>query len=565
MKKMRVLSKKLATLLLTLVFIFAMTTSTFAAWSSFQKNNVNNGTLDSTPTPPITSSKTETQISLPNNGAYYSGVDNTPVVNGSRAYTLYNGGFTGSTGGARLAATDTSGTPSLLWNYQVDPSSNNVQQLSTPYLDTAGNQTIYAATTHYNNELAGTGVSGWKDSSNNPLSSFSFPVGTTTIHYDGLVVPSDYWESQLATDILSSTASVSGTVTLTSGATSIPFGSNTYYYDPTVNNPFTLYNLNGTMVPAGTYTLTVSITTNTTLAASSFQFLTSRWALYQIGNVSTNSVGSLSKTLLASGYGQANSQIDSIGNNLYFGIFEGDRSYYQYDLGTGTLTAFKPGSGDDFYWAGSAKATVSGTDYVVFGSQTNTVYVRPTGSTFGSAAGNSFTASGTSGKIRSCICSAGSYLYYTTMGGQLVRVTTSTILGTPTTTYRTLANSSTSTPVVSSNGYIYAASSNGFSIGAVQGVQVSNFTGGILQTVYSGDPVQASVAVWSNTTTKYDYLYFTTNSSSGSGYCYSFNTITPTATQIWQTSTGTYTLQGFAADVGRLVFGNDSNTLFVIN
>jgi hypothetical protein len=554
-------SKKTFAVLLALVLAFATTTSAFAAWSSFQKNNNNNGTLDSSPTPPITSSITETQISLPNNSSLYAGVDNTPVVNGSRAYTLYNGGYTGSTGGARIAAVDTSGTPSLIWNYQLDSRANNVSQLSTPYLSTSSPQTLYAAVTYYNNDLGGTGVSGWEDSSGNPLGSFSFPVGTTDIHYDGLVIPSDFWEPQVSTDISSATATLSGNVTLTDGTNTYTFGTNSYWG----SGDFTLYNLSGTMIPAGTYTLTVSITTDTALSATSFQFLTSRWNLYSLSDVSTNTVGSLTKTSLASGYGQVNSQIDSISSNLYFGIYEGDRSYYQYALGTGTLTSFTPSGGDDFYWAGSARATVSGTDYVVFGSKTNTVYVRPIGSTFGSATGNSFTISGTSGEIRSCIVSAGSYLYYTTTGGQLCRVTRSTILGTPTTAYRTLSYSSTSTPVVSSNGYIYVGSSNGFSAGAVQALDASNFASGTLNTVYSGNPVQASVISWSNTSSGVDYLYFTTNSSSGSGYCYSFDIGTTTAAQIWQSSTGTYTLQGFAADSGRLVFGNDNNTLFVIS
>ncbi len=82
-----------------------------------------------------------------------------------------------------------------------------------------GNGTLYAGMTHYTNELTSTGVTGWRYADNTPVSSFNFPSGATTIYYDGLVTPSDYYQPQLASNmIVPSGLNITGTLTLTTPA-----------------------------------------------------------------------------------------------------------------------------------------------------------------------------------------------------------------------------------------------------------------------------------------------------------------------------------------------------------
>lgn len=559
---MKKFSKKALSVVVAFVFVVSMSMTALAAWSSYQRNNTNNGLATAAPTstsPTISS----TTLATSTGSTLYSGVDTTPVINGNYAYVLYNGGaVSGTSGGARLASYDVTSPSTARWNIQLDSSADNVQQLATPYLNTSDNS-LYVATTHYTNDLAGTGVSGWKDSSGNQISSFSFPSGTTTIQYTGLVVPGEYWSPQLVTDITSSSTSLTGSMTLSNGSNTYNLGSSTNY-----GGGFTLYNNSSpsTMVPAGTYTLTVTINNSTgvALSASSFKFLTSAWNLYHVTGADTSSP---SVSLLTSGYGQVNTHINTTGNDLYFGIYEGDRCYYQYDTSTSTLTSFKPSGGDDFYWAGAA---VVGSK-LVFGSDSGKIYVRPSGSNFGASGyGNSFTATQSSGKIRSSICYAGSNVYYTSQNGYVYKIAASDLTNTsPTISNVRLPSNTTGTPTVSDNGYLYIGCYN-YGVypttGAVVAIPTSSFNS--YTTIYSGDSVQASPVVYSNKRTGTDYVYFTTNTTSGNGYCYSYVKNATSATQVWNTSsvTGNYTLQGMAvSDSGYMVFGNDANTLYVIH
>jgi hypothetical protein len=561
-------SRKVLSFLLALVLILGMsTTPAFAAWPSFQNDSINNGVT--TTQPDITSPAVPTQVQPQYRGDLFVGIDAPPVMNGGRAYTLYNGGETCiGNGGARLSAVDVT-TAAEVWNIQLDGDADNVFQLSTSYLDTANNN-IYAGVTYYQNQLASTDVTGWEDSSNVPLTEFSFPANTTTtIHYDNLVISSDYWEPQLVTDINFNPVPsfpdpvLTAQVTLDDGTNTYSFPTSTYF-----GGNWTMFNSGGPMIPAGTYTLTVSITTlpDIHLYACNFEFITSYWRFYRAAGVNTSTPPAV--TLLESGYGQANTPIYRNGTDdyLYFGIYEGDRSYYQYQLSTGTLTQFKPTGGDDFYWAGALAVTVGGTPSIAFGSDSGTVYARPVGGTFGSAADvsiNLVTDGGvaTAGAIRSTLCLSGTFAYFTSQGtvgnnGRLWRVDASGNLSNV-----TLAGRSVSTPVVSANGFIYVGSEGG-----VQVVPVSTFANPV--TVFSGGPVTASPIVYSISTgsmpSRIDYIFFTTNAfPNGTAYCYSRAAVAGTITQVWSAAAMSSALQGFAADGGYLIYGDDSNRLYV--
>jgi hypothetical protein len=587
---MKGFTKKSLAVALAIVLVLSLSITAFAAWPSFQNTNSNNGVIATQP--PITTPKTSYTVPLPANGTFYSGVDATSVVDASSSvvYTLYNGGdytitSSGVTGGATLAATElTTGTAPTApaWTYVVDSKAGNNQQLSTPYLATSS--TLYAAITYYSNELVGTGLEGWTDASGTPIGSLTVAAGTSqTVTYSGLILPSAFYSPQLTVTSAGASSGLTGSVTLTpaGGGTAINWGTSSYYGDP-----WTLYNLNGTLIPAGTYDLTFTINNTSGSSAiniTGIEYLDTRWALHQLSGF-TASTAPTSNAVVASGYGQANTPIsyDSSGH-VYFGIYEGDRAYYQYNTsgGAGALVEFKPSGGDDFYGAGAAFIPDSVTgegDAIVFGSDSGTLYVRPV-TNFATGTGNTYI---TKQRIRSSVAIANDSLYgYFTSSSTIWQFKPPTVFGPLSIGGAILPSgiTSTSTPVASLNGHVYVGYNNGFASGGVIGVSAGSFYAGGLFDVYGnainpsvgtpGDPVQSSPIVWS-TDEDEDYIYFTTNSGSGKGYCYYFDTSTPAvpATQKWVaggTSSNPYAVQGFASDGGYLVYGDDGNYLYIMH
>lgn len=548
-KLSRIKSSKALPILLALVLVLATATPAFAEWTSFQRNNVNNGRLVNAPTAPAPS---YTSVTLPGEiGA--TGVNTTPVTQivagAATAYTLYDGGVASATyGGARLSSVNLE-TAAENWNIRLDAAAGGSQQLSTPYLDSA-NDILYAGVTYYDNKLQGTSVGGWKDANNNPLVSFSFPANTaTTIHYDNLSFTGDYYSPQLTTDIMVT----AGLITSCSAALTGAGGTYNLTAYPTAGYNLNFYGDGSTLIPGGAYTLSMTINPTSTLAPTNVQYLISHWKLYKVEDVDTTP----DPDEIAGGDGQINTPIDTAGGYLYFGIYEGDRCFYQCTTG-GTKTPFPPAGGEDFYWAGAAKYDVDDDDdYVVFGSESGTVYMRPRGANFGDLAyGSSITLPG-AGNIRSSICydENGGNFYCTSKGGYLWQIPTnlssaaSVDIKDP-----TYATASTSTPVVSDNGIVYVGCYNSFSGGAVKGVPAAAFAPANLFTVYTGanKPVQCSVTAYSDTINLIDYIYFTTNSGPGTGYCYSVDPFsTPVATaQVWSKAAVNYdyTLQGMATE-----------------
>lgn len=280
-------------------------------------------------------------------------------------------------------------------------------------------------------------------------------------------------------------------------------------------------------------------------------------------------------TLLYSVSNQINTPIVKSGNYLYFGTWVGNGTiegstspgrYYQLNLTNLSDVQSVSSIYHGFYWAG---ATIVGST-VYFGGDGGYLYYRPVGSGFGttndtdiySTSINLSSVSGvTAGNVRSSLCYYNGCLYFTSQGGYLwcYNISTGSLI------YAYIGGASTSTPVISTTGYIYVGC-YGTSVKGVKGLPLSAFTTNITSTgspwitVYSGGNVQASIIVY--TKYGYDYLYFTTNVSGGAGYCYKG---AGSYTQRWATSSGTYTLQGMAASGGYLTFGNDANTFYVIH
>lgn len=584
-------SRKTLTILLALALVCAMATAAFAAWPSFQNTNTNNGVTEVLVTTPATPVAYD---DLPNNGAW-TGVSSTSVIDDDCvAYTLYNGGIpSGADGGARLQAT-TLFDASEVWNIQLNGQADNLSQLSTPYLDTT-NDILYALATYNVNLLSSTSPTAWLDApTGNPLPSpYTFTVGTTTIYYDGTITigaPLD--SAEFATDYVTAAGvTISGTLTLTdttSSATYTLTGSGWKDYN------FNLYAYS--TIPAGTYDVELEVTTDTAVDVSSFKFNESRWALYAVSNLSSNPPTATQKQ---TGFGQANTPISYDGSgNLYFAIYGGDRSYYQYNIAGDLLNTFTPG--DNFYLAGATVVTVKeardlgsvealvDVDYAVFGSDSGTVYWREVADFENAGYDVDLTATEAgAGSVRSSIVAPGDgYIYFTSQGdtsstgnpGYLWKFEEDrTYVG-----HEDLNGNSTSTPVISDNDYIYVGwyrynPSIFTTEGGVQGfdTNLANPVDVYGTDLLPEDPVQASPVVCSDGTD--DYVYFTTNSASGAGYGYYVDTTTPAASPEWPSPAGgssanPYALQGFAAcsytvdevTYEYLVYGDDGGRLYII-
>ncbi len=593
---MKIKSRKGLSILLALVLVFAISaTPAFAAWDSFQNTNTNNGVTDVLVTTPVT-----TYDDLDNNWA--GGINAPSVIDTGVSYTLYNGGYVnGTNGGARMQATTLS-TANPVWNVQIDNTADNISQLSTPvlvgsdlYALTTGSTTLYSSSVFNSTNWTGTAsisnvnndatfAAGSSDYIYSNTAEVSFIAATTNITTEFALTPAVNDDAKYTLELYDGSNNL--VATLVNNATL--YGG----YSTALNY------YSGTAIPAGNYKIKLTITTDATnpITVTSISLSGNGWKLYKVATATG------AATLLESGVGAGNTPITHSGDYLYFGIYGGDRSYYQYKLSTPTaLKKFE--ADDDFYWAGATVVTVPeerniggaealvNVDYAVFGSDSGTVYWREVGSfdTAGHTVDLTLTQAD-AGHIRSSIVAPGDgYLYFTSQGnisstgnpGYLWKFGENrTYVG-----HVGLPKNSTSTPVISDNDYVYVGYYDHGNLtapeGGVVGILKTNFIPSALFDVYGngvsssagtpGDPVQASPVVCSTGvgTNRYDYVYFTTNSSSGAGYCYRHRISNGAITDVWSggeggTSGNPYALQGFAADGDYLVYGDDGIRLYII-
>lgn len=397
------------------------TTAVFADWPSFQKEADNNGITDVLITDPTTK-----YSDLANN--WGGGISVPSVIDNGISYTLYNGGYVDDTkGGARVQATTLS-TASPAWNVQIDNTANSVAQLSTPvlvgtdlYALTTGSTSLYKSsafdTTNWtgtvdidNNDNTATFLAGGTTYISSVATDVTFIAPTTNITTEFALIPAVNNDAKYTIELLDSSDNV--VATLVSDATI--YGG----YDTALNY------YSGTEIPAGNYKIKLSITTdaNNKITVTDISLSGNGWSLYKVAK----SDGSA--TLLESGVGAANTPITHHDGNLYFGIYGGVQSYYQYKISTQALKRFE--ADDDFYWAGGTVVTVkeerdlgealllTDVDYAVFGSDSGTVYWREA---------NNFATAGhevdltnykaDAGYIRSSIVAPGDgYIYFTSQG-----------------------------------------------------------------------------------------------------------------------------------------------------
>lgn len=580
-------NKKLLALLLAVVMMFSLSVTAFASWNQFQKDSSNSGLIASSSVPTTSAAQAST-VNLTTAPIWTAdsglpGVDNTPVIVGNTAYVLYNAdGRAYSNGGVRVSAISLGSNPRELWSTKVsgDLNTDGVSQLGTPYYDESTNL-LYAPVTYSQNILAGKTptVSGGATLSSDNILTLPGNNTTCTLTYTDVVIDGRSKMTYFPTGITAASGvTVCGEVSFSSASgNSCSYGTSFNY----TGYEFCLYNQTGDTIQPDTYTVTITIRATSYCSGSDpVRAVTPYWRLYKMNASSTTaptaSPVALSGNTYVEGAGQFNGPITATTYNghkyLYFGIYDGDRAYYQYDATSNDLKSFYYyRNNDGFYWAGAA---VVG-DSVYFGGEGGYVFKRPIGSTFASASNVSAWLS--SNAIRSSICYDGSNLYLTTKDAALWKLSTDlqnkTSVSLKDGNNDQYVQNASSTPVVSPGGRIYVGGYNitwntdGTSAykGALKAVKWSGSTATV-NTLWSSDSngaIQSSPVVYNNG--DIDYIYFTTNGANGKAVCVGYDAENEEVLDGWTVSSGTYTLQGFAvSDSGYLVFGNDNNKVLVI-
>ena len=374
-------NKKLLSLVLAVVLTLSLSVTAFASWNQFQSNSSNNGLITSSSVPTTSAAQAST-IGLTTSPIWTAdsglpGVDNTPVVVGNTAYVLYNAdGHTYSNGGVHVSAISLGSSPRELWSTKVsgDLNTDGVSQLGTPYYDESTNL-LYAPVTYSQNILAGKTptVSGGATLSSDNILALPGNNTTCTLTYTDVVIDGRSKMTYFPTGITAASGvTISGEVAFTStSGNSCSYGTSFNY----TGYEFCLYNQTGDTIQPGTCTVTITIRSSSYCRGSDpVRAVTPYWRLYKMNASSTTaptaSPVALSGSTYVEGAGQFNGPITATTYNghkyLYFGIYDGDRAYYQYDATSSDLKSFYYfRNTDGFYWAGAA---VVG-DSVYFGGE----------------------------------------------------------------------------------------------------------------------------------------------------------------------------------------------------
>lgn len=584
-------------LAILLALAMLLSVSAFAAWNGIGGAwDTHNGKVTTAPTD---AAPTVAKIAMKNSGSGWDGIDNVPVMHTvgttTYAYVLYDG----HAAGARLAkincnkAIENASSSDLYNNaevvlWDVPVSTKSGFQLSTPLLvegnDAASetDDTLYiglTTTTALVEKDASDSI--WTVSGDCTVDGSKLKIsstGTYTMSTSGITMLKNN-SHRAATGIsipagaeMTITAKVNDTVALTK----------TFDSDDVIDGHFYL---NDVLTSAGESavvagdTNTLSFTFNVTALngnayieyGSLFQTAASVMGFKDLTSApvisSTTSIATPTYSVNLNDGGQLNTPITTDGTYIYFGTWQGNKSYYQWNPTTNELNSV---SGSGFYWAGAA---VIG-DQVFFGGDSGKLYYTSTDDFKLDV--EEISLDSDAGNVRSSIMVDGDYFYFTSQGKYLWCFKANAD-GAPTLQWRTLLNAvSTSTPTKVGN-KIYVGYYNGFNKGGVTEVTESRTASEssyvsqcdlIDGTVSPANnmPVQSSLVVLPNAdSSAAAYVYFSSNSNIGAGYCYAVNGTT--ATEVWNTSAaggGTFALGGMASDGGYMVFGNDHNYLYIV-
>lgn len=578
--KMFTKSRKKLSMLLAFVLVLSLSTTTvFAQWPSFQKDSNNNGIIVSKPG--ISNNTVVDGIKLPGQSdvnLYPSGVNITPIMQTTEyldgvnndtktiGYIVYDGNSAdGDRGGARIAAIDAE-TKAVLWDEQINDTVTR-SQLSTPvivsedemYLSASKNIILFDFS-----DYTGFDKSGNTAIDANGLATFTGNGSVST----SITLDEDVHTLYIPTNIGVGTrgASADYMIKLSDGTNNYILANGTVYYSSYGGGTYDTYN--GAKIPAGNYTLSIEVSNISagSVTANTLEVISYSSGLYKVSGINTPAP----KVVLAKdkngvdlvAEGQLNTPLYNKGDYIYGGMYGGTRSYYQYNYKTGEIKTFA--ADDNFYWAGA----YSDGNSVFFGSDSGKIYKQSV---------NNFEIAGDNkvlgdGNIRSSIVGYEGDLYFTSKGsgdkGKLWKLNPVNLenVNEPI----DLEKNSTSTPTISDSGTIYVGyygydPATFASDGGVQAIDLDSFT--VLGKVYEGDPIQSSVVVYRDGEEELDYIYFATNAGSGKGYCYEFDVDSKLSNEIWSlggTSGNNYAPQGFAADNGYLMYGDNGGFIYII-
>ena len=253
--------------------------------------------------------------------------------------------------------------------------------------------------------------------------------------------------------------------------------------------------------------------------------------------------------------GQLNTPMVYINGNLFFGNWiRGDANgnnyakYFKLNVNSNQLTTLDTGHTDDgFYLAGAAVRKTGARTYIVFGSDNSHLYMF-------NADTNALVSDVSDdiiGQIRSSICYDDGGIYFSTKSGIFYKYAVNSSRELTLIWSQNLSLPSNATPTVS-DGVVYAAVGEfGHPLGKLYALNA--LTGEAVGGAYTaGGPVQSSLLIY-ETDENEVYAYYTVNSAVGKGYCKHFDQTT-SGEEIGEAG---YTLQGFAAANGYLVYGND--------
>ena len=252
--------------------------------------------------------------------------------------------------------------------------------------------------------------------------------------------------------------------------------------------------------------------------------------------------------------GQLNTPMLYDNGYLYFGNWtrpdaNGNNyaKYFKLNASNNQLTTLNTGHTDDgFYLAGSTIFNSGAKRYVAFGSDNGNLYL------FNADTGTLLNTANVQSLIRSSICYDSGGLYFTTKSGFLYKYMVNSESRLVRSWEKNLALPSNATPTVSgeivyvSVGEFTSTDGKLYAFDALDGTPVGN-------SYSTGGPVQSSMLIYEPEEGSV-FAYYTVNKATGKGYCQYFDYPTPTAAEIGEAG---YTLQGFAAANGYLVYGND--------
>lgn len=251
--------------------------------------------------------------------------------------------------------------------------------------------------------------------------------------------------------------------------------------------------------------------------------------------------------------GQLNTPMVYINGNLFFGNWiRGDANgnnyakYFKLNVNSNQLSTFNTNCTDDgFYLAGAATFNSGKVPYLIFGSDNGNLYL------FNANTLSLQSSANVGEKIRSSVCYDNGGIYFSTKSGFAYKYEVSSSKQLTRVWSRGLVLPSNATPTVS-DGVVYVSVGEfGSDLGKLYALDA--LTGEDVDGAYtSGGPVQSSLLIY-ETDENEVYAYYTVNSAVGKGYCKHFDQ-TPSGEEIGEAG---YTLQGFAAANGYLVYGND--------